>query len=57
MINLYGRKYLAFYMRSRSVFRFILRQDSALYGCWQFQHGNRNFFKFKFNVVLTVHRR
>jgi hypothetical protein len=43
MVSLYGRKYLAFYMRSRSVFRIILRQDSAPDGCWQFQHGSRNF--------------
>lgn len=56
IINLYGRKYLAFYMRSRSVFRIILRQDSAPYGCWQFQHGNRNFEFYEANFWPTEGR-
>jgi hypothetical protein len=44
MISLCGRKYLAFYIRSRLVFRIILQlQVSAPDGCWKHQHGNSNF--------------
>jgi hypothetical protein len=56
MICLYGRKYLVFYVRSRSVFRFILSQDSASDGCWQFQHGTRNFEFYDANFRPTEGR-